>query len=409
MIRQTVRHHLLDIFNTALKAVEGRRCVADYLLTHPVGPSVWLIAIGKAAASMTEGALEVLGDNVQGGLVITKPGYGDGRLTQDKRLFCLEAGHPFPDLNSLKAGHLLLDLLAQAPPDAHFLFLLSGGTSALVEVLPEGVSLQDLMRANHWLLGSGLPIGKVNRVRKALSCIKDGRLRNFLAGREATCLLISDVPGNDLASIGSGPLYTHPVAAPAIEPDLPDWLQAMVDKVCVPGAMIGRIVPHIVLADNMTACRAARERAEALGYPVWLHEQLIEGDAAEAGARMATQLLHGPSGMHIWGAETTVVLPEQPGRGGRCQHLALAAALVLQGNAQATLLAAGTDGSDGPTEDAGALVDGETIARGELAGLMADICLADTDAGSFLAASDDLIDTGPTGSNVMDLIFGLKV
>lgn len=406
---QTTRHHLLDIFDTALKAVEGRRCVADYLRANSPDTPVWVIAIGKAAASMAEGALDVLGDKVQAGLVITKYGYGDRQLMHDKRLYCLEAGHPFPDLNSLEAGRLLLDLLAQAPSDAQFLFLLSGGASALVEVLPQGVSLQDLKRANRWLLGSGLPIGKVNRVRKALSCIKDGRLRNFLAGREATCLLITDVPGNDLASIGSGPLYTSPITGQAIDLVLPDWLQAMVDKVCVPGAMIGRIVPHIVLADNMTARQAARARAEALGYPVWLHEQLIEGDAAETGARIATQLHHGPSGLHIWGAETTVVLPERPGRGGRCQHLALAAASVLLGHTQVTVLAAGTDGSDGPTEDAGALVDGETIVRGELAGLTAEKCLADADAGHFLAASDDLINTGPTGSNVMDLILGLKV
>jgi glycerate 2-kinase len=140
-----------------------------------------------------------------------------------------------------------------------------------------------------------------------------------------------------------------------------------------------------------------------------VHSERLCGDAAAAGRRLAAELLDGPASVHIWGGETGVELPANPGRGGRNQQLALAAAEVLAGHDKVWLLAAGTDGSDGPGEDAGAVIDGGTLARGELDGLNAAACLHRADAGSFFEASGDLISTGPTGTNVMDLVIGLKV
>jgi glycerate 2-kinase len=142
--------------------------------------------------------------------------------------------------------------------------------------------------------------------------------------------------------------------------------------------------------------------------PVQVHEPFVDGPAGPAGRRLARALLGGPPGLHIWGGETTVVLPDSPGRGGRNQHLALAAAIELSGRPDVLLLSAGTDGTDGPTDDAGALVDGATLERARDAGLTAAASLARADSGTLLEASGDLIRTGPTGTNVMDLILGWR-
>jgi hydroxypyruvate reductase len=164
-----------------------------------------------------------------------------------------------------------------------------------------------------------------------------------------------------------------------------------------------------IIARLDDAKRAAAEAARLLGYRVTLHSEFIEGDSLVAGARLAQVLLAAPAGeVQVWGGETTIKLPSQPGRGGRNQSLALAAALALHGRKNIWFLSAGTDGTDGPTPDAGALVDDGTIARGEAEGIPAHQALVAADAGNFLEASGDLIQTGPTGTNVMDLMLGLR-
>jgi hydroxypyruvate reductase len=162
------------------------------------------------------------------------------------------------------------------------------------------------------------------------------------------------------------------------------------------------------VASNSSTRLAAAGEAARRGYPVWRHDDEVTGDALEAGRRLASEIMQGPMGLHVWGGETTVRLPSHPGRGGRCQSLALSAAMQLEGHQHVYLLAAGTDGSDGPGEDAGALVDGATLSRGELSGYAAGHCLSMADAGRFLEGSGDLIHTGPTGTNVMDIMLGLK-
>ena len=191
--------------------------------------------------------------------------------------------------------------------------------------------------------------------------------------------------------------------------DLPEWLGerlvAGLDQRQAPSKQAPRL--HIV-ANLQMAREAAELRARELGFQVHRQDRFIEGDAAETGRGLADELLQGPEGITIWGGETTVELPPEPGRGGRNQHLALAAATRLAGSGNCYLLSAGTDGTDGPTEDAGALVDAETLLRGTQEGMEAERCLTAADAGAFLEASGDLITTGPTGTNVMDLIIGLK-
>ena len=391
------RRALRRILDAALAAVNGRRAVARTLAATPNEGPVHVVAIGKAAGAMLAGAGETR--QVERGLLITKQGHAPDDARRWPGVEVIESGHPVPDGDSLRAGRALLDFLARTPPGARLLFLISGGASSLVEVLPDHLSLKDLQKANDWLLGSGLDIQAMNAVRRRLSRIKGGQLRRFLDDRPTRCLLISDVPGDDPAVIGSGLLV-----APSTEtlPALPGWLSELIRE---PGMTDVADVTVEVIACNADARSAARDEARRLGYPVVLHDEAITGDALAATQRLLAEAC---SGVTIWGGETTLDLPTHPGRGGRNQSMALAAARSIDGRPGTWFLAAGTDGTDGPTDDAGALVDGETVNRGKEAGLDAADCLERADAGRFLAASGDLIRTGPTGTNVMDLYLVLN-
>ncbi|HZE14883.1 MAG TPA: MOFRL family protein, partial [Mycobacterium sp.] len=268
-----------------------------------------------------------------------------------------------------------------------------------------GFGLDDLRRANAWLLGSGLDIADVNRVRQRLSLIKGGRLRAYLGGREACVLAISDVARDDVRAIGSGPL-AEPL--PGELPPLPDWLAHWTARASPASHADREPVAHYVVASLDDALQAAAEAAAAAGFTVQAQGACLYGDTEETGRRLGRELRVAAPGVWLWGGETTIRLPERPGRGGRNQHLALAAAVALDGASSVALLAAGTDGTDGPTDDAGAIVDGNTVARGQAEGMDAGAALAAADAGRFLQASGDLLSIGPTGTNVTDLVIGLR-
>ncbi len=406
---ESQRQRLLDIYARALAAVEGRAAVRDHLLSSPMGGPVQVLAVGKAAQAMALGACDALGDGVIGGLVVSKPGHLEPRRLASLGLEGLEGGHPLPTEGSLAAGRRLAAWLQQRPGEP-LLFLISGGASSLLELPVAGLGLADLERVGGWLLGSGLDIGAMNRVRKTLSRVKGGGLLQWLGERPVRALAISDVPGDDPGVIGSGPLVPDPALAQTLEEvALPDWLAHWVRRGLQERGPVTLAGPPVELVANLDRARqAAAEAARALGLAVTLHERFVEGDAAERGVELARQLRQGATGVHVWGGETTVVLPPAPGRGGRNQHLALAAAQELAGSENLYFLCAGTDGTDGPTDDAGALVDGGTLERAALEGFDARSCLAAADAGTLLQASGDLIQTGPTGTNVMDLMIGLK-
>ncbi len=401
-----------------LVEIRGDLLVKRELHRKPLkSKKIALIASGKAAASMTAGAVQVLGDRIVDARVITKAGHCHG-LEQDTGIHCLEAGHPLPDVRSLVAGAELVEWLSRLPAEVSLLVLTSGGSSALVEMLPQVSALEDLLRLNQWLLGSGLDIHSMNRIRQSVSCIKGGGL---LACVPPTVLvehlLLSDVPGDDPAIVGSGLFVATTVPDTEKEHEaLPDWVQAM-QQAAVPcrrafqaeKRQSSRQITQRIIGSNTMACQRAAEIAAQMGQEVHLHTQPLEGEAAVQGRVIAHYLREqAEAGLHIWGGETTVVLPAQPGRGGRNQHLALAAALELAGTGGINLLATGTDGSDGPTEDAGAIVDGDTVRRGETEGLDARFALQQADAGHFLEASGDLVSTGVTGTNVMDIVLAFK-
>lgn len=403
MIPDPRRKFLLDLFRQGLAAVDGRRCVHQRLKAHPPSGAIHLVALGKAADAMTAGALDAAASQLVAGLVVTRYGYLETPVYRDPRLLVLEAGHPLPDERSLAAGNALVLFLESAPQDARFLFLISGGASSTVEIPVAGVSLDALRRLNLWLLASGLPVSEINWVRGALSRIKGGRLAGLLKGRQATALLISDVPGDTPADIGSGLLIPQ---APKPLPKLPaEFVSLPFQTMAVPPS------PYVeveIIASNMMAREAIAVAARTAGIEARVHDGLPASDAAACGEAVARLLKSAHAGVHIWGGETTVRLPPRPGQGGRNQQFALAAARELDGSRDVFLLAAGSDGSDGVTDDAGALVDGGTLDRGSEGGFDAADCLKRADAAVFLEASGDLIHTGPTGTNVMDLVIGYK-
>ncbi|MBV6418236.1 MAG: D-glycerate 2-kinase [Steroidobacteraceae bacterium] len=381
--RRHPRALLLDWFVAALRAVDGRSCVRAALATAPIvadGAAV-VLAVGKAASRMTLGACEALGPRIDRALVITKAGSVDAALRDRPRVTIIESAHPLPDARSLAAGAQLLDWVDTLAPHEWPLFLVSGGASSLVEVLREGVTLAELAARNRSLLAGGEAIEAVNARRRELSRIKGGALIGRLRGRGGLALFLSDVPGDDPAVIGSG------LAGPAPEG-------------------VDRITRRVV-ANVEVAVEAVREEAVRSGLRVRVGAERFTGDAATLGARLAAELAARDTDVFVYGGESTVRLPEAAGRGGRNQHLALAAARALHGTRGLTLLAAGTDGTDGPTGDAGALVDGGTWQRILDAGLDAQACLARADSGAALEAAGDLLHTGATGTNVGDLVIGL--
>ncbi len=367
---------LLEIYKSSLKAVNGRTTVAAYLRKHQIEQPLALIAIGKAAANMAKGAFEVLNSQISQALLITKHGHLENLKSYP--ILCLEAAHPVPDASSLAAGQTLLEFIKKLPPTHPILFLISGGTSALVEVLNPDVTLTDLQRVNNELLASGMDIQAMNKIRKSLSAIKGGGLATYLEGHPVLNLLISDVPNDDLQTIGSGLLTA------------PDY----------------KNIKQKIIANPAKARQAACQAAKHLGYKVFEQKELIIGEAENIGHSLGKELCQAKAGIYIASSETTVHLPENPGQGGRCQSLALAAACELAGRTDVFFLAAGTDGTDGPGKYAGAIVDGNTTTASDFE---AKEYLKKADAGSFLASNGELIETGPTGTNVMDILIGLKL
>jgi glycerate 2-kinase len=391
----------------ALEAVDGRRIVPGALAGIDLPPGTPIIALGKAAAAMLAGAVAALGDRAGPALCITRA--DSIRPAECAAGIRVIAGdHPVPGARSLAAGRELLAFIDGLPLGMPVLCLLSGGSSALVEALPAGMELADLEQANRWLLASGLPIDAVNQVRARLSCLKAGRLARRLTGRRVVALAISDVPGDDPAVIGSGP-WTAALPSP-LPRALPGWLRellALAPPQPAPGDPALAEVDYRVIGNGARALAAAGAVARAAGVPVQVHDDPLQGEVPDAARQLLASLAAGPPGFHAWSGETTVRLPEHPGRGGRNSHLALTLACALAGRDGIDILCAATDGSDGTGGAAGGWADGGVIARGTALGLDARQALAGADSGAFLAMTGDAWHSGPTGTNVMDLVLAV--
>jgi len=335
-------------------------------------------------------------------LIISKHGHISKHTQENPNILCLESDHPVPKESSIKAGHALLEFLIKLPKNDPCIFLISGGTSSLVEVLQEGWNLEQLQALTSYLLANAYPIDEINAVRRSLSNIKGGGLWQFVGKRPVYCLMISDVPDDDPAVIGSGLLF--PVKETEL-PDLPnEWLEKISTK-----------KDHIqvedfewkIIASLAEAKRAAANKAKKLGYKVEIMTEFLEGEAKKAALSCIQTVKGQPNTLFIWGGETTVKLPENAGMGGRNQHLALAAAIEIDGIGNTYLLAAGTDGSDGLTSATGAIVNNKTVSLGTQQNLSASNYLLKADSNTFLQKINSLIETGATGTNVMDLVLGI--
>ena len=395
------RKILLDLFRSALESVDGRLCVRDALGTRGPRP-VWAAAVGKAASAMLLGAHDVLGTTLTRSLVITKDDHVAPQCYMLPNVEILESAHPMPDERSLAAGERLLQWVDEIPADTDMLFLISGGASSLVESLVPGATFQQLTALNARGLASGMTIVELNAQRAKLSQIKGGRLAARVSaklaatGGTAKALFISDVPGHDPAVIGSG------LMGPASESDRGRGERAE-------GTNDGDRIERAVVASIDHAMERVIAEAYKCGLVPWRDSRTFEGAADRLAVRFSHELHMSVNQLCVWGGESTVQLPENPGRGGRNQHLALAAARIIAGHENLLLLVAGTDGTDGVTSDAGALVDGETCSRVALSEIDVQESLKRADSGVALAAAGDLIHTGPTGTNVGDIVIGLKL
>jgi glycerate 2-kinase len=359
---------LQQIWWAGVQAVRGDTSVA-YALDHaPIPRPDLILAVGKAAVAMAKPAFARFGPVRT--LAITKHDHSEPGLGFE----VLEAAHPVPDASSLAAGARLLAEVQSAAPGSHLLLLVSGGASALVEAPRPGVGLDDIMALNRALLASGKDIATMNAERTKVSQIKGGGLLDQFRGARVTVLAVSDTRGDLIETIGSGIGLCRP--------------------------RDGLVQACRIVASNTVARVAAAAKAEELGVTVRHNAEMLYDDVAASADLMAGDL--GGPGLYLWGGEPTVVLPPNPGRGGRNQALALRMARVIHGRDDVSVLVAGTDGSDGPTDAAGGLVDGTTWTEAAPAALTA------ADSGTFLDQRGALFVTGPTGTNVMDLALALR-
>ncbi len=421
-----LRHDLLDILDHGLTRASADGLVVRALATPPAplgeGPgALRVVAAGKAARAMARAFTAWAGPRCVGGLVVAPPGGPGARPVPG--LEEIVASHPAPDGRSEDAGRRALALArAAAAAGDTLVVLLSGGASSLMALAAPGLALEDKSEASRALMHAGAAIDELNAVRKHLSAIKGGRLA-AAAGATVT-LAISDVVApvaDDPCVIGSGPTVPDPTTfadalaaldrfalrgrvPPAVVALLERGANGEVDETIKAGdARLARASFHLI-GSRLDALAGARERAAALGYTVVEVPEPLVGEAREAGARLARRAAAaGAPRVCLLAAGETTVRVRGRGRGGRNQELALAAAREGLGPREWVLASAGTDGVDGPTDAAGAIVDPTTLARAEAIGLDARRFLADNDVYRFFEPLGDLIRTGPTGTNVGDV------
>lgn len=382
-----------------------------------------VIGGGKAGAPMAAALEVLLGDRLTTGLLSVKAGH----TVPLRRVELVEAGHPLPDAAGLGAAERILALARGAGRDDLVICLISGGGSALLPAPVDGVALEQKVHLTDLLLRSGATIQEINAVRKHLSRLKGGQLAAAAAPAHVAVLVLSDVIGNPLDAIASGPAAPDPttfgdalaiVRRYGLEGRMPaatlDYLErgarGEVPETPKPGDPRLRRVHTVMIAGNEHAARAAVGAAAALGYHTLLLTASLEGESREA-ARVLASVARGvqdaglpvlPPACVVAGGETTVTV-RGPGKGGRCQEFALAAALALRGRPHTLIAAFGTDGTDGPTDAAGAVADGMTVDRVLAAGLNPARALDANDTYPVFSALGDLIITGPTNTNVNDL------
>jgi glycerate 2-kinase len=428
-----LRQHALRIFDAAVQAADPAACVRAVLRTRgsrliagdasvdlrSVG-RILVVGAGKAAARMAEAVERILGRRIAGGLILSPVGV-EGRA---RRIPVVTAGHPVPDARGVAGARRIAEMASQAGAGGLVLVLISGGASALLPLPVPGVTLAAKQRITRLLLASGASIGEINTVRKHLSAIKGGQLARLAHPARVITLALSDVVGDPPEVIGSGPTVADPStfadalailrryrlldkAPDAVREYLKAGAAGRHEETPKPGAPELAHARYILAGSNRLALQAAAAKARELGYAPRILTAALEGEArdtARVWAAIAVEQARQARGpvCLLSGGETTVTLRGK-GVGGRNQEFALAAAIAIEGQPDMLLLSAGTDGVDGPPTAAGATATGGTVTRARELGLDAADHLARNDSYPFFDALGDLVRTGPTGTNVMDL------
>jgi hydroxypyruvate reductase len=421
----SLRRAARAVFDAALQAADVdplvRRALADAPL--PETARVRVVGAGKASGAMAAAAEQVLGDRIVDGLVVVKDGY----RADTRRVRLVEAGHPVPDVRGEAAAREIHAIAEGATADDLLLVLVSGGGSALTPAPAPPITLADKQTMTRLMLAAGANINQLNAVRKHCSLLKGGQLARAAAPARVHALLLSDVIGDPLDVIASGP--TAPDASPYAEAlaildrfglrsrapaSIVDRLErgarGKIPETPKPDDPVFRRVTNTVIGNNRIVVDAAADQAVRLGYGPHVLTRSLDGEAREVAARLvalAREIREGRGPVAapacvIAAGETTVTVRGR-GRGGRCQEFALAAALAMDGIDGVVALAAGTDGTDGPTDAAGGIVDGESARRARAQGQDPGARLEDNDANPLLAALGDLVTTGPTNTNLLDL------
>lgn len=419
---------------SAVRLENGILTISDRSYTLTEGRRIWVFGSGKAAGPMALELENILGKRIYDGIVICPYGLE----TSTHRIQQFGASHPVPDLNSLTATYELADVASDVRGEDLVIYLLSGGTSSLLCMPDEELEFDEVRELYRLLLTCGAPIDEMNRIRKSISQIKGGGLRRIIGRASVEVLAISDVPDDDPAVIGSGPLIPDPVtASEALEllrkykldkktpRPVVRYLEAKSRKENPGKAAEGNSGESVAETPELATCftviasakklaHAIAQGALSLGYHSHTHEGFLTGEAREVARTLASHaddvLRHNkpvakPAALIYYG-ETTVTV-KGTGKGGRNQELALAAALALQDRHHITLLSAGTDGRDGETNAAGAIVNGSTCADAKKGGLNPETFLNNNDSWNFFHQTGGHLITGPTGNNLMDIQIAL--
>jgi len=415
------------IYRAAIDAVEPGALIAKALASDEIAsmlagsPRIFLLAIGKAARAMALQAEKSIGAKLTGAIAVVPEGLATPQ--SDSRVRFLVGAHPLPDERSVAAADAALAMLSQAQPDDLVIVALSGGASAMFVKPVTDVPLADKIATTKFLLRAGANIRELNLVRKHLSQVKGGGLVRAINGARVLTLILSDVPGNDLATIGSGVTAADPTTfadaiavlkrrtiwgrtPESVRDPLERGVAGEIAETVKSGDPIMSRVTNMIIGDNSTALDAAEVAARDLGHTV-MRAPALSGEAADLARTLAHYLrsIRDKNVCVLSGGEPVVTV-RGSGRGGRAQHLALALAIELAGNANIAALCAGTDGIDGPTDAAGAYVFPDTLGRAEALSLSAPDALRRADAYTFFKQLGDSLVTGPTGTNVTDVFIG---
>jgi glycerate 2-kinase len=421
---------VIKIFTSALKAVSPYEAVKNhckYIMSFYESGNfnrVIVIGFGKAACPMAKAIEDSLPDSLKAGIIITKYSHCNEYILERIKFF--EAGHPIPDENGLKGTNAIIRLLENNAEHTLVVCLISGGGSALLVAPYEGITLSEKQKVTELLLKAGADIYELNTIRKHISNVKGGRLAEIAYPVRVISLILSDVIGDRLDVIASGPTapdrttFQDALAvlgkyslADKIPLSVLDILrrgsQGLIPETPKEGNIIFNHIENIVIGSNKIALSAAKEEAEALGYNAIILSSEITGEACEVGRWLAQTAIEIQKGKHhrkpiclISGGETTVTVKGN-GLGGRNMELALSFAIEIEGIDRITLLSAGTDGTDGPTDAAGAIVDGQTIVKAKAIDINPEEYLRNNNSYNFFKKTDELVITGPTGTNVMDI------